>query len=117
MYVLGIKLFIIMKIDDPLEAGVVHGFCGVWGIIAAGLFNHSTGFLMANISEDKISLGQRSKLFSFQCIGCLAIIAWTASFSYIFFYIFKKYDLLRTPLLDEIVGLDIAELGDPLPDF
>jgi hypothetical protein len=29
----------------------------------------------------------------------------------------KKLGVLRVPLLDEILGLDIAEMGEPLPDF
>jgi ammonia channel protein AmtB len=45
------------------------------------------------------------------------ICVWTGVFSTFIFYILKKFDVLRTPPIDEIVGLDIAELGDPLPDF
>jgi ammonia channel protein AmtB len=30
----------VMKIDDPLDAGAVHAFCGAWGLIVAGLFAH-----------------------------------------------------------------------------
>jgi len=36
---MGVKLFEVLEIDDPLEAGIVHGICGIWGAIAAGLFN------------------------------------------------------------------------------
>lgn len=28
----------IAKTDDPLDAVAVHGFCGMWGILAAGIF-------------------------------------------------------------------------------
>lgn len=51
IYVLGAKLFIYCKIDDPLEAGVVHGIGGMWGIIAAGLFNNRSGLLVTNFEE------------------------------------------------------------------
>ena len=28
-----------LKIDDPVDAAPVHGFCGMWGCIACGLFD------------------------------------------------------------------------------
>jgi Amt family ammonium transporter len=34
IYVLGCKIIFKLKIDDPIEACVVHGFGGMWGIIA-----------------------------------------------------------------------------------
>ena len=27
-----------LRIDDPLDAFAVHGACGVWGVLASGLF-------------------------------------------------------------------------------
>ena len=27
------------KIDDPVDASPVHGFCGIWGVLAAALFD------------------------------------------------------------------------------
>ena len=33
-----------LKIDDPVDASPVHGFCGAWGIIAAGLFDWGRGY-------------------------------------------------------------------------
>eukprot|EP00439_Symbiodinium_sp_Y106_P054583 s977_g7.t1 len=33
-----------LKIDDPVDASPVHGFCGIWGVLAAGLFDWGKGF-------------------------------------------------------------------------
>ena len=41
----------------------------------------------------------------------LAIIAWTAVLSGAFFFAMKKLGLLRVSLVDEIIGLDITEMG------
>jgi ammonia channel protein AmtB len=30
----------IMRIDDPLDAGAVHAFCGAWGLLMAAAFAH-----------------------------------------------------------------------------
>jgi len=39
------------------------------------------------------------------------IIVWVAVLSLIYFLIMKKLGLLRVPLLEEIIGLDCAEMG------
>ena len=32
------KLLLKLKVDDPLDASPVHFFCGMWGVVASGLF-------------------------------------------------------------------------------
>jgi len=41
----------------------------------------------------------------------LCIVAWTATISLIYFMAMKKFNLLRVSLIDEIIGLDVAEHG------
>lgn len=45
----------------------------------------------------------------------ICIVAWTATISGLYFYGMKRLGLLRVSLFDEIVGLDITEMGDDLP--
>ena len=35
---LGHYLLLWLKIDDPVDATVVHGFCGYWGLLCSGIF-------------------------------------------------------------------------------
>ncbi len=41
----------------------------------------------------------------------IAIVAWVSLFSIIYFFIMKYVGLLRVPLLEEVIGLDVAEMG------
>ena len=46
-----------------------------------------------------------------QIIGAFAIICWVTICSLPYFLIMRKLNLLRVPLIHEIVGLEIAEMG------
>merc|ERR1719361_1211251 len=61
-----------LGVDDVLDAAPVHGFCGIWGCMAAGLF--STEDLVVNAYGAADSLGTR---FGKQLVGIIAIGAWT----------------------------------------
>ena len=38
VYGYSAQLLLKLEIDDPLEASPIHGFTGIWGLIAGGLF-------------------------------------------------------------------------------
>lgn len=38
VYFWSSELLVKLEIDDPLDAAPVHFFCGLWGVLAAGLF-------------------------------------------------------------------------------
>src|ERR1700680_167265 len=38
LVVLGVELLEWLRIDDPIGAVLVHGFCGIWGTLSLGLF-------------------------------------------------------------------------------
>ena len=39
------KLIVRAEIDDPLDISEVHGFCGIWSIIALGIFDMDKGVI------------------------------------------------------------------------
>lgn len=44
-YIAGCKFIEKLNIDDPIEACCVHGFGGMWGILAVGMFDNQKGFI------------------------------------------------------------------------
>jgi len=87
-----------LKIDDPCDSSTMSLFCGMWGIIATGIFNNTDGLISSN--SDKYSF------LKWQVIGLICIIAWSVGNSFIYFFIIKKLGWLRVEPAVEILGLD-----------
>lgn len=101
--VLAVLFFEKLRIDDPVGAISVHGVCGAWGTLAAGLFNMG-GFSWA--------------LVGIQAVGIIACFVWGLCASLILFFIIKKTVGLRASEGHELMGLDYAEHGGiAYPDF
>ena len=95
VYISAGKLLKMAKIDDAIGAFPVHGACGVWGVLAAGLFDMNAGGFY--VSPNK---------FGVQCYGILAIVVWTMVMSAIFLGIAKACGVLRIPHEVEVEGID-----------
>ncbi len=85
-----------MHIDDPVGAVSVHGVCGAWGTLAAGLFNMD---------------GMTAKIIITQLIGIGAAFAWSFGCAFILFTVIKRTVGLRVTEEEEIEGLDYGEHG------
>lgn len=100
----------ILHVDDPVGAVAVHGFNGIWGIIAVGLFATPD----APLSEcTGLFYGGGFSLLGSQLLGLLAIGAWTAVMITITFLIIKHTIGLRASAEEEVIGLDITEHNLP----
>ena len=103
LVVFSVLFFDRIRVDDPVGAISVHGVCGAWGTLAAGIFNMG---------------GFSFKIIAVQLIGIGACFAWTFTMA---FAIFKLIDLtmgLRVSKEEEIEGLDFSEHGGvAYPDF
>lgn len=103
VYIGSTRLMAKMKVDDPLEATQVHGFCGIWGVIALAFFKIDDGIFYG---------GEKSgKLLGAQIVGILFIIAWVGTLSALFFGISSKFNVLRLSYTDEVLGGDIHYFG------
>lgn len=87
------------KIDDAVGAVAVHGFGGLWGLIAAGLF--ASGY--PNVNGPAISLG--GQLMSAAVFATLGFVPGFAAS-----YALKALGILRASREAEIAGLDLAEV-------
>ena len=72
VYIGSTRMMSKMKIDDPLEAAQVHGFCGIWGVIALAFFKFTEGPDNCGILYGCKNSG---KLLGAQIVGLLFIIA------------------------------------------
>jgi Amt family ammonium transporter len=96
-----------LKIDDPVGAVSVHGTCGIWGVLAAGI----PWFAHAN---SEVTWAQ----FGVQVVGALALFSWPFFTCLILFSILKVTVGLRVSAEEEIAGLDVGEHGNiAYPDF
>eukprot|EP01026_Neomeris_dumetosa_P027200 TRINITY_DN2211_c0_g1_i1.p1 TRINITY_DN2211_c0_g1~~TRINITY_DN2211_c0_g1_i1.p1 ORF type:complete len:472 (+),score=98.05 TRINITY_DN2211_c0_g1_i1:145-1560(+) len=103
----------VFKIDDPLDAVAVHGFCGMWGLIAAAAF--ADGPLMGEVYGDSSTegfiMGGDGGLLAAAIIGIIVIFAWVSAFMIPFFFIMDQLKLLRVSAEEEAEGLDTSHHG------
>ncbi|MCI0334805.1 MAG: ammonium transporter, partial [Planctomycetes bacterium] len=105
--VYGIVVLDRCRLDDPVGAVSVHGFCGVWGTLAVGLFGQAA--LGAN--ADGLLYGGGLAALGVQAIGTVSCIAFVIVCMTV---VFKAIDLafgLRVSREAELRGLDVREHG------
>jgi Amt family ammonium transporter len=95
-----------LHIDDACACFPVHAACGIWGVIATGIFGAQAlgghpiyGF--ATVSEWIHQIGV-------QAIGAGSIALWAGVMGLIMFAALKKLKILRVTRDEELYGLDIA---------
>lgn len=91
----------VLKVDDPVGAVSVHGVCGLWGTLSAGLFNMETGLFY----------GGGLRQLGVQALGGAAAFAWAFGLGILLFGIISKTIGLRVSEEEELKGLDIGEHG------
>jgi Amt family ammonium transporter len=103
LVLISVLFFDKIKVDDPVGAISVHGVCGAWGTLAAGLFDIA-GFSLATLGV--------------QLIGIVACFIWTFGTAFIMFKVVSGTIGLRVSPEEELEGLDHTEHGGiAYPDF
>ena len=124
--IVGINLLEYLRIDDPIGAVPVHGFCGIWGTISLGLFATGQYGLTGPISADTSAAsvlrglfyhGGTTVLFA-QIIGSVIITLSTFSIAMLLMWLVNLTGTLRVSREGELMGLDVHEHGIPAyPEF
>jgi Amt family ammonium transporter len=96
----------VLRIDDPVGAVSVHGVCGAYGTIMAGLlaapgFGGSTGLFY----------GGEFSVLTTQLVGVGAVFVWAFGMGWVVFSVLKAVVGIRVSEEEELKGLDITEHG------
>jgi Amt family ammonium transporter len=92
-----------IRVDDPVGAVSVHGVCGAWGTLAAGIFNID-GFSWKQIGVQLTGIG--------------ACFVWAMVTGLILFKLIDVVIGMRVSKEEEMAGLDFCEHGaTAYPDF
>ncbi|MGZ8650870.1 MAG: ammonium transporter [Actinomycetota bacterium] len=108
------------RIDDPVGAISVHGICGLWGVIAVGLFADGTygaGWNGVDGAVKGLFYGDASQLVA-QLVGVATLLVWAFGLSYVFFKFQHRVQGIRVTAEEELAGLDIPLMGaSAYPDY
>ncbi|SRR6266496_2094444 len=101
LVVLSVEWFELhLKVDDPCGSISVHGVCGIWGLLAAGVFAGGAG------------------QFTAQIVGIATLLGFIFPMTYGLNWVLNRFIPYRVSLDGERQGLDLHELGaDAYPEF
>jgi Amt family ammonium transporter len=105
-----------LKVDDPVGAVSVHGVCGLWGLVALGLFadgSYGAGFNGVAGTVRGLFYGGGFSQLAAQAISVVAVCVWAFGVMYLFFRIQDKVQGIRVSRDEEMIGLDVPEMGVP----
>ena len=81
----------VLHIDDPVGAISVHGVCGAYGTLSAGLFAQAEYAVAAGGDPvNGLFFGGGMGQFGVQMVGVLSVFAWTGIMAFLLFFIIKK---------------------------
>ena len=109
--VVAVPLVERLGIDDPIGAVAVHGFAGVWGTLATGIF--AVPALAENLATGTGGLVYTGSFHQLgvQALGLLAVGTFTFCASFAALWAMKAAFGIRAEPEVETAGLDVSEHG------
>jgi Amt family ammonium transporter len=117
LVVLGVELLEWLRIDDPIGAVPVHGFCGIWGTLSLGLFACGKYGATGPIAPDNsaalkgLFYGGGTQVLVAQAIGSASITIATFAVAMAAMLAVNAMGMLRVTEEGETYGLDLHEHG------
>ncbi|XP_071537950.1 putative ammonium transporter 2 isoform X2 [Panulirus ornatus] len=110
--VLAMPVFDKFHIDDPVGATSVHGLCGIWAMVAIGLFVQEDTLIGFTGGHAGVFRGGGFYLLGVQCLACLCISVWAMCSTFTILFIVNRFVIkIRMSEWEELVGADFAEHG------
>jgi Amt family ammonium transporter len=112
----------VMKVDDPVGAVSVHGTCGLWGVLAVGLFadgtsNYGGGWNGVDGSVRGLFYGDPGQLAA-QLVAISTLLGFVFTFSFLVNLVVEYFIGQRVSIETEVAGLDLPEMGQlGYPEF
>ncbi|OFW58013.1 MAG: ammonium transporter [Candidatus Solincola sediminis] len=109
----GVLLLERWRLDDPVGAVAVHGFNGLWGVLAVGLFadgTYGSGLNGVDGAVRGLFFGDAGQFLA-QAIGAVACAAFVLGLSLLFFRLQDRIQGIRVSPQEEVDGLDVHEMG------
>ena len=94
----------VFKIDDPVGAISVHGTCGLWGILAVGIFANGNNGVTGLVGGNSLQIVS-------QLISMGVVLAWALVTGFALFLVLKYTMGVRASEEEELEGLDASEHG------
>jgi Amt family ammonium transporter len=117
LVVIGVEVLEWLRIDDPIGAVPVHGFCGIWGTLSLGLFACGKYGASGPISADNsaplkgLFYGGGTQVLVAQAIGSAVVTFATFAIAMVVMYLVNATGTLRVSQEGELYGLDLHEHG------
>nr|XP_049700457.1 putative ammonium transporter 3 isoform X3 [Helicoverpa armigera] len=102
-------LFDMMGVDDPVGASAVHGACGLWGVIAVGLFADNPIPMETTNGRSGLFKGGGWYLLGVQTLTGVCLMTWGILVTISLLWFIDKIMPIRMDPYTELMGADITE--------
>ncbi|XP_063706513.1 putative ammonium transporter 2 [Culicoides brevitarsis] len=98
-----------MGVDDPVGATSVHGICGIWGVIAVGLFSGNPQPIDTTGGRRGLFRGGGWYMLGVQTLAALCLLTWGMLSTFVLLWGINKITPIRMDPYEELLGADLCE--------